>query len=235
MNALLATLLKSALVLTMLIGVLVGAVRALPYNRSRDDDLKIFLFPAGCAPPCVMGITPGVTTGKDIDILLGSLEARGWIDGKDRAEIVDAMLPHSEITWNWNADSFPYDYPLKAQYDLGFTNWVDVYDGIVVSVGLSINLTYGELRLLRDEPSGLLLAEEFQLLTAKYGNLQALYPLTRFSCLPYPHTFFDWPTLITTGNSADSAYGEPRPVKQGEFARWLSAQQGGHRLALRTA
>jgi hypothetical protein len=226
MKALLTTFAKAAAALTVLTCALVGVVRVLPYDRSREDDLRAFLFPEGCAPPCVMGITPGVTTEDDIDLLLGDLEARGWIDATGRSEIVDAMLPLSEITWSWNANEFPYDYPLKAQYDLGFTNWVDVYDGLVVSAGLSVNVSYGELWLMRGDSSGLLLAEEFQILTAKYGNLQALYPLTRFSCLAYAHMFFDWPTLIATGDSADTTYGKPRPVSQGEFTRWLSARQG---------
>jgi hypothetical protein len=221
MKSFLAIFAKAAVILLLLSAALTGLVRALPYDYSREDELRAILFPPGCAPPCLIGLTPDVSTREDAKVILNHYAARGWISVGTRTEIYDVTIRNTEMIWSWNADSFPFDNPVRNRMSLTFRNTIDFYNGIVKGVGISTGVSYGELRLTSGEPSDLLLAERYQSLTARYGNLQAHYVLAGVSCQPYAHAFFDWPTVLTTSSETFLASTEQRAVSQSDFARWL--------------
>lgn len=65
-----------------------AVIRAQPYD---DSELRAFLTPPeGCPAPCLMGLSPGVTTAEEA---FAALEMNEWVKN----------LHHSgyELTWNW--------------------------------------------------------------------------------------------------------------------------------------
>jgi hypothetical protein len=204
MKALLATLLKCALVLTLLTAALVGAVRALPYDRSREEGRRDFLFPAGCAPPCVMGMTPGVTTWEDTRQRVDEFDARGWInhDGFfENGGSTDAMM-----FWQWNTSpEFPYGYDTRAGRDFDLTNWVTFADGYVDTITIITNFTYSDVQFTFGRASDLLFYVALGQVTFRYEGLQATYDIGGRYCLHSKYPLFEMPTNLSFGRGAGTS------------------------------
>jgi hypothetical protein len=67
-----------------------AVVRAQPYD---DQPLREALFTPDCAPPCFIGIRPGVTTRNEA---LAILQAHPWI------ATVEPLLGERGLTWTWS-------------------------------------------------------------------------------------------------------------------------------------
>ena len=82
--------LQGAALSALVFCALLGVMRAAPYD---DGGLQTALFSPACAPPCFLGIRPGVTTRAES---LALLQAHPWV-----AEI-DAKAGYSTLSWTWN-------------------------------------------------------------------------------------------------------------------------------------
>jgi hypothetical protein len=221
MNTLLAICFKVAALLLILTNGLLGVMRALPYDRSREDEIRAFLFPLGCEPPCVMGMSPGVTTWPQAQAVVDTFRARGWLVRQVSTDVAPAAYGSTEMTWNWTAEHSRLDRPSQDPLRLSFRNTVVFQNGVVALVAVSTSVSYGELWLTRGAPSDLLLSERSQSLIALYGTLQAQYIISGVSCAPYQHALFDWPTVITTRSEPLTTSVLERSVSRSDVVRWL--------------
>ena len=83
-------LFRLTLFLTIAFVLLIGAIRAQPYD---DGELRAFMFPVGCEQPCVTGIQPGVTTR---DEAVAILRAHPWVG------MITIETRSARIQWRWN-------------------------------------------------------------------------------------------------------------------------------------
>jgi hypothetical protein len=141
----LAGLAKAAVLLTLLICALVVMVRLLPYDRSPEDELRAFLFPEGCAPPCAIGITPGVTTQDEVAALLDGFEARGWVASRFSH---DTSVREKYVTWQWNIDQFPLPAMTRVQPRNNFVHFVG---SIAYDATIDIDVPFSDFMLLFEE------------------------------------------------------------------------------------
>jgi hypothetical protein len=219
MKALFLALGKVAALLVMVMASLVGLVRALPYDRSEADELQAFLFPAGCRPPCVMGMTPDVTTWQEANVILDGYAARDWIRRDARDQSDDAGT--GAIVWTWNKASFPFDYSTRARSGSSVTNIIMFDDDIINSINVSTSASYGDIRLMLGRPSTLILTDVPQLLSVRYSGLRADYNFDGLPCRRYPSPIFEMPTDLVFRAGADDSLTPPRPMRQHELMRWF--------------
>ena len=85
-----AALLRLSGVCAMTFALVMGGLRALPYD---DGGLQAALFSAECAPPCFLGIQPGVTTRSEA---LALLEAHPWVGD------IETKVRYTTVSWVWN-------------------------------------------------------------------------------------------------------------------------------------
>src|SRR5215213_7994285 len=222
MNSLSGICLKVAALLLILTNGLVGLARALPYDRSREDEIRAFLFPVGCEPPCVIGMTPGVTTWPQAQALINGFQSQGWLVRQVSTDVAPAAYGSTEMTWNWTVERSPLDR--SAQPDplrLNFRNTVVFQNGVVTLVGSATSVSYGALWLTHGNPSDFLLAEDHQSMIVFYGVLQARYVFGGVSCAPSERVLYDWPTVITTSSQPLTSFEQERALSRGSFVRWL--------------
>ncbi len=90
----LPNLFRLTLLLTLTLALLIGAIRAQPYD---DSELRAFLFPEGCSVACIMGIRPSVTTRDEAVV---TLREHHWVEKVDQDDF--------GISWEWSDKAPPF-------------------------------------------------------------------------------------------------------------------------------
>ncbi|MBI1279513.1 MAG: hypothetical protein GC179_15390 [Anaerolineaceae bacterium] len=87
-------LLLPIIVVCALLSTAITLIRAQTYD---DQTIRDILLPADCAPPCFMGIRPGLTRAKEAYALL---TANPWVG--DISSHIDAGCCTIALNWKWN-------------------------------------------------------------------------------------------------------------------------------------
>jgi hypothetical protein len=123
----------AALILALITSIL-AVVRVQPYD---DQPLREALFSADCAPPCFIGIRPGVTTR---DEALAILRGHPWI------ATVDTLLGERGLTWTWSGQQ-------PAALRGGYTeNSILLGEGIVRRIDLRTGETLAAYLIVIGKP-----------------------------------------------------------------------------------
>jgi hypothetical protein len=136
------TVVRLSLLLTFAFAVLVGVIRAQPYD---NGNLRAFLTTShDCVIPCFMGIRPGVTT---IEEAIAILETHEWAKALDLQGAPTEARPSGTIWWSWSGAQPDYFYAgLSGRVELSDEDG----DGTAVVTRLEIPTTipFAELYVL---------------------------------------------------------------------------------------
>ncbi len=128
----LPNLFRLTLLLALTLALLIGAIRAQPYD---DSELRAFLFPEGCEQPCVMGIQLNTMSRDDV---IGYLEQHPYVDSIQ--ELDDDTF--QSIRWMWSEGAPPFIAPnshgfaafpegrtedLTIHFDISAVDFFDLY------------------------------------------------------------------------------------------------------------
>lgn len=134
---------RSVVMLTMILLLPALLIRAQPYD---DAGLRSFLFPAGCAAPCFVGVQPGRTSVEDAVALL---DHHAWIETlmADIPLVIRgygpvAMLPPS---WVWSGAQ-------PAWVDTSASGQTWVMNDRIDYVEIKTRLRLGEVWLILGRP-----------------------------------------------------------------------------------
>jgi hypothetical protein len=213
---LITTFARAAAVLTLLICALVGGVRLLPYDRSHEEALRAFLFPEGCAPPCVMGITPGVTTEDEVQTIVDNFDKAGLIDHDNYSSRVVNAGDYSLIMWIWNPSPiFPY-----ADATQNYSNVVTFVNKSVESIYINSGLTYSEVQLMFGRSSDILFDEEDQAVIYQYDGFRATYNLHQLYCFDSQYRLLKLESNFSFAQSFERSEEGTRSVSLGYLIHW---------------
>lgn len=87
----------------LMVGV-VGLVQVAPYDDIPLRQARAVFLPADCAPPCFMGLRPGVMTAQEA---LDHLNAHPWVNRVERSRLRD-LDGTGRITWAWSGLQPPF-------------------------------------------------------------------------------------------------------------------------------
>ncbi|MBL8160753.1 MAG: hypothetical protein JNJ61_02125 [Anaerolineae bacterium] len=110
---------------------------------NNDAGLRALLFPSGCRAPCIFGIRPGQTTGREA---LDLLETHPWVTGISivyRGATNPSENRDGVIAWQWNGS----EPPLLRTPEL-YAGAIEIDLGLVRTVRLSTAITFGEIWLI---------------------------------------------------------------------------------------
>lgn len=114
---------------------------ARPYNTSQIIN---FLKPlADCAPPCFLGVRPGVTLGTDAQLLLSRHE---WVDPSSIYVAEDTTRQYLWINWSWSRHSPDF---LTGS---GYMTYSTIEDGTVRDILVRTRLRFGDVLLTLGAP-----------------------------------------------------------------------------------
>ena len=113
---------------------MIGLIRARPYD---DHDLRTFLQPDNCAPPCFMDIRPGTTTGDEARTLL---EHDPWV------KEIQSYPDFGILAWTWSGRQPDW-------VDPGKTGTLLTSRGTVYSIRLYTKIPFGEIWLMYGNPT----------------------------------------------------------------------------------
>lgn len=131
-------LLRLSLVLVIAFTLMVGLIRARPYDGSL---IRLFIMPPdGCPAPCWQGIRPGIT---NTDTALRLLRSSPWV-GSVQTQF---YLGYSNgwITWQWDGSQPPLT-ARTGQDNLG------IYYSTVQNISIMTRIRYGDLLLTLGKP-----------------------------------------------------------------------------------
>jgi hypothetical protein len=210
---------RATATLTLLLCLLIIVVRVLPYDRSREEALRAFLFTPGCEPPCVMGITPGVTTREDMRAIVNDFDAKGWIKQDGYFENGDDN--YYFIMWRWNmSPSFHYGYDVPNTEDHYLSNAITVDGRYVDVVQIITNFTYSDVQFMFGKASTLSFNEAYKRLTIQYSHFQATYFLDDLYCINSTSALFSQPSFLAFGRELDTSEDGTRWINHVDFASW---------------
>lgn len=131
--------LRAALPLLLLFTALPLLARVQPNNVA---GLRALLLPPGCRAPCLFGIRPGETTGREA---LAILEAHPWVTSVSvvyRGATNPSENRDGVLAWQWNG----LEPPLLRTPEL-YAGAVEIDLGVVRTVRLSTAIPFGEIWL----------------------------------------------------------------------------------------
>lgn len=130
--------------LTTLLGLVIGLSHALPYDESYSQALRQFLLPdENCSDLCFMGISRDLPYDQIIQLL----QAHDWVG----AVTVDNTIQSNRyITWNWNGQQ-PTFIRDDEPGSLLIVHDREVYT-YVAAVSLYSNFSFGDLWLALGAP-----------------------------------------------------------------------------------
>jgi hypothetical protein len=136
-----------------LLTVFTAAVLLIRAQPIEEQDLRAFLISPGCAPPCFLGIRPGVTTvGEAIAIL----ENHAWVEHVQPYYIgPDATSSESRgwAYWDWK-ESASIWYRASPDALRGHAGMFEMEHGVVADISIATNIPFGSVRLMMGKPSG---------------------------------------------------------------------------------
>ncbi len=124
-------LLRSSLVMTAVFVLMIGVIRARPYD---GGELRTFFLPENCRQPCWQQIRPGVTT---VDEALAILQADTWVSQIER--------DNRGVNWFWSGRQ-------PALVNADAPGVLLVHNDRVLSVRVQLNAAFGDLQLAFGQP-----------------------------------------------------------------------------------
>ncbi len=170
-----SAILKLMFLPTLLFMVVIGFIRAQPYN---DHGVQALLSPTDeCAAPCFLGIEPGVTP---IDTVLARLEASEWIED---VEIFYGNTLTStgniRIQWTWSGQQ-----PAYINGDVGGRIAVSP-NGVVLSIVVFTHTQLADWFLYQRPDILVSMSGRHDVLhMVGYGQQQVLLSVNTLPCLP---------------------------------------------------
>ncbi len=131
---------RAALALTLIGGLLIGAIRLLA--RSELPAGVFFTATTDCTLPCWQGITPGETS---VDEAIALLAANSWVEGMTRANASPSTVL---INWTWSSD-----YPYGSRSAEPPPTLIG-RSGVVWQIYLPTDLRFGDVWALLGAPDG---------------------------------------------------------------------------------
>lgn len=182
--------LKFAAVLLILFAVMIGAIRAQPYE---DENLRAFLQPTGCAMPCLMGMQPGVSLRADA---AAALSARGWISSNT---LITTEMGHQAMYWHGAGDADDLSLHFRRDRLEGIELHSSIPLGeIVLALGKPDRLTV--IGVPVDQYYGSNFNVTLLIHAAIYERL-GLVAVSFLSCPPSPAELWNTPSLIRYGDA----------------------------------
>lgn len=125
-------------------------IQARPYD---NPELRHLLADKDCAPPCFLGIRPGITSGTDA---LGILRTHPWIG--EIQELWNSDKTEANVDWRWSR-SAPAVFQLATFQEGGL---LKVEDHVVRYISLVTLIQFGDVWLTWGKP------DEYSWFTSHY-------------------------------------------------------------------
>jgi hypothetical protein len=178
-----SSLFKLSIALITVFAASIGLIRAQPHDTAAIRD---FLAPPqGCEMPCFIGICPGETT---LDESMRILSQHQWISGVNVPGEFDSVYRSGFIYWHWSGEE-------PAFIDITRSSRLRVYRGVVDSISIQTNTTFGEIWMSLDMPEhGELLfsASEYLRMSALHDAIYWHGALSVQSVIRCPLTLQGW-------------------------------------------
>lgn len=130
-----------SLILTTLLFVSILLIAARPYDSHQIED---FLKPTdSCAPPCFLGVRPGVTQGAEAQIILSQHE---WVDSDSIYVAEDTTRQYLWINWSWSNHSPAF------LTGTGYMTYSTIEDGTIRDILVRTRLRFGDVFLSLGAP-----------------------------------------------------------------------------------
>ena len=135
---------RVVLALVIVFALAVGVILAQPQE---DATMRDF-FTSPCAPPCFMGIRPGITTTEQA---LALLRAHPWVKGVSPAASTfgTGARSYTNIYWGWTGQQPAFIFDASS----ASLPYLHIYKGIVQYIRLVTHIPYGAAWLILGMPS----------------------------------------------------------------------------------
>jgi hypothetical protein len=190
---------------TLLLGVVIAAIRLQPYD---DSSIRIALMSSpDCALPCWQGIRPGVTTGQEA---LAILHDHPWVNTIQSRGDFEAGFPGT-IIWTWN------DTPPVVRQIFVTSGRLLIINNLVEYVRFPTSLHFGDIWMTFDHPDqGLFVGALNSAQTFHQASYAMLTVESTFNCPFNLETLWQTPVIVELRYGGSSL-----PLEDYAMAQWM--------------
>jgi len=204
-------LFRIALMLTITFMLFIGLLRVRPYDSNDLRGLLPMPNNDDCPAPCWRGIRPGITTLEEAAAILYS---DTWVQ--------DVFMSPTLVSWAWTGAQ-----PALVDGDHHGVLWAR--NGVVRQVKISLNVTFGEVWLLLDQPQ----QGDIQLSGATISR-PTIYRAAHLAVYAYPGGVLQTNSVLTCPLNPGAFWNAPvelrlesisRNVEEYDLPNWFHSQQ----------